>query len=165
MEKSFVKWAPELNYGSSLHMVPLLLFINSQIARFMWPSWGPHGSCWSQLGPMYLAIRVPSQWAQSAPLWSCWYRSWWCLPGVVIKSRSIARTISWWQHVNNFDITLIARFVGPTWGPPGADRAQVGPKFGPTNFVMWEDNKWNFNFASECYEILICPWAILIGVI
>ena len=24
-------------------------------------------------------------------------------------------------------ITLIARFMGPTWGPPGADRSQVGP--------------------------------------
>ena len=23
--------------------------------------------------------------------------------------------------------TLIARFMGPTWGPPGADRAHVGP--------------------------------------
>ena len=28
--------------------------------------------------------------------------------------------------------TLIARFMGPTWGPPGADRTQVGPMW-----AMW----------------------------
>ena len=27
--------------------------------------------------------------------------------------------------------SLIARFMGPTWGPSGADRAQVGPMLGP----------------------------------
>ena len=27
--------------------------------------------------------------------------------------------------------TLIARFMGPTWGPSGADRAQVGPILAP----------------------------------
>ena len=29
--------------------------------------------------------------------------------------------------------TLMARFMGPTWGPSGADRTQVGPM----NFVIW----------------------------
>ena len=27
--------------------------------------------------------------------------------------------------------TLIARFMGPTWGPPGAGRTQVGPMLAP----------------------------------
>ena len=27
--------------------------------------------------------------------------------------------------------TLITRFMGPTWGPPGADRTQVGPMLAP----------------------------------
>ena len=27
--------------------------------------------------------------------------------------------------------TLIAKFLGPTWGPSGADRTQVGPMFAP----------------------------------
>ena len=27
-------------------------YIESQIARFMWPTWGPSGSCRSQMGPM-----------------------------------------------------------------------------------------------------------------
>ena len=28
-------------------------------------------------------------------------------------------------------LPLIARFMGPTWGPPGADRIQVGPMLAP----------------------------------
>ena len=28
-------------------------------------------------------------------------------------------------------VTLISRFMGPTWGPSGADRAQVGPMLAP----------------------------------
>ena len=35
--------------------------------------------------------------------------------------------------------TLIARFVGPTWGPSGADRTQVGPMSAP----------WTSMFALE----------------
>ena len=32
---------------------------------------------------------------------------------------------------DNCMITLIARFMGPTWGPSGADRTQVGPILAP----------------------------------
>ena len=28
-------------------------------------------------------------------------------------------------------LSLIARFIAPTWGPPGADRTQVGPMLAP----------------------------------
>ena len=31
----------------------------------------------------------------------------------------------------NADYTLIARFMGPTWGPSGANRTQVGPMLAP----------------------------------
>ena len=31
---------------------------STQIARFMWPTWGPPGTCRPQVGPMNLAIRV-----------------------------------------------------------------------------------------------------------
>ena len=33
--------------------------------------------------------------------------------------------------------TLIAMFMGPTWGPSGADRTQVGSMFSPINFAIW----------------------------
>ena len=43
------------------------------------------------------------------------------------------RAINIFRCVN----TLIARFMGPTWGPSGADKTQVGPMLGPMNFVFW----------------------------
>ena len=36
-----------------------------------------------------------------------------------------------------YDLTQIARFMVPTWGPSGADRTQVGPMLGPMNFAIW----------------------------
>ena len=35
---------------------------------------------------------------------------------------------------NPYESSLIARFVGPTWGPSGADRTQVGPMLAPWTF-------------------------------
>ena len=35
----------------------------------------------------------------------------------------------YWPSVR--ETTLIARFMGSTWGPSGADRTQVGPTFAP----------------------------------
>ena len=35
--------------------------------------------------------------------------------------------------------TLIARFMGPTWGPPGADRAQVGPMLAPWTLLSGQE--------------------------
>ena len=34
--------------------------------------------------------------------------------------------------------TLIAKFIGSTRGPPGADRTPCGLHIGPTNFSIWE---------------------------
>ena len=34
--------------------------------------------------------------------------------------------------------SLIARFMGPTWGPSGADRTQVGSMLAPMNFAIWD---------------------------
>ena len=38
-------------------------------------------------------------------------------------------SLVWWQPITlrNDDLPLIARFMGPTWGPSGASRTQVGP--------------------------------------
>ena len=33
--------------------------------------------------------------------------------------------------------TLIAGFMGPTWGPSGADRTHVGPHVDPVNVAIW----------------------------
>ena len=40
-------------------------------------------------------------------------------------------TSSWNRVHNSRNVPLIARFMGPTWGPSGADRTQVGPMLAP----------------------------------
>ena len=42
---------------------------------------------------------------------------------------------------------MIARFMGPTWGPPGADRTQVGP--------MWTPWKLLSGLLSTVYHLWI----------
>ena len=37
-------------------------------------------------------------------------------------------------------LTLIARFMGPTWGPSGADRTQVGPMLAPWTLLSGKAN-------------------------
>ena len=38
-----------------------------------------------------------------------------------------------WSRPRTNDSALIARFIGPTWSPSGADRNQVGPMY----FAIW----------------------------
>ena len=45
-------------------------------------------------------------------------------------------TVRWGHHDASrsnviYSASLIARFMGPTWGPPGADRTHVGPMWAP----------------------------------
>ena len=48
-------------------------------------------------------------------VWKCLYAS---IANIIIVS-------------GNYMVSLIARFMGPTWGPSGADRTQVGPLLAP----------------------------------
>ena len=53
----------------------------------------------------------------------------------------------WWlQLLTSLDsqcssslTSLIARFMGPTWGPYGADRTLVGPMLTPWTLLSWVD--------------------------
>ena len=46
--------------------------------------------------------------------------------------------------------SLMARFMGPTWGPSGADRAQVGPM----NFAIWDETA-TVSFATLMWGLHI----------
>ena len=46
-------------------------------------------------------------------------------------------------------LPLKTRFMGPTWGPPGADRTQVGPM----NFAIWDIH----GLAQGCSNSSILP--------
>ena len=37
----------------------------------------------------------------------------------------------WLKHMSHGLLSQITRFMGPTWGPSGADRTQVGPMLAP----------------------------------
>ena len=45
------------------------------------------------------------------------------------------KTPIWNTIYNNGIYSLIARFMGPTWGPPGADRTQVGHMWATWTFL------------------------------
>ena len=37
---------------------------------------------------------------------------------------------------------LIARFMGPIWGPTGADRTKVGPRYAPWTLLSGSSGRW-----------------------
>ena len=69
----------------------------------------------------YPSIRSPTSWK-----WACW---------IDITHHCSVWNLKKTARINtDFNLsksTLIARFMGPTWGPSGADRAQVGPMLAP----------------------------------
>ena len=48
--------------------------------------------------------------------------------------------------------SLIARFMGPTWGPSGADRTQVGPMLAPWTLLS------GLIFTTALYTELMSDW-------
>ena len=45
-----------------------------------------------------------------------------CIDLVIVRA---VGGFTWWTLIH------VARFMGPTWGPPGTDRTQVGPMLAP----------------------------------
>ena len=52
--------------------------------------------------------------------------------------------------------TLIARFMGPAWGPSGADRTQVGPMLAPWTLLSEKIKTWLSQ--SPWHELLFWCW-------
>ena len=63
-------------------------------------------------------------------------------------------------------MTLIARFMGPTWGPSGADRTQVGPMLASWTLLSckcWplssQDTRCNWiSYKTLCLLLEWCTW-------
>ena len=55
---------------------------------------------------------------------------------------------------NFFITTLIARFMGPTWGPSGADRTQVGPMLAPW-IDRYCENFWAFTGPRRDFGLIL----------
>ena len=62
----------------------------------------------------------------------------------IIFSTKLVIGTAWWneRHIryktSSLSLTLIARFMGPSWGPSGADRTQVGPTLAPWTLLFEE---------------------------
>ena len=111
----------------------------------MGPTWvlsapdGPH------VGPMNLAIRVVSKFSMmqcflvmlnkielktSLGRQGVWVMVWWAV-----------LTIFVYKHQTTFNLilsSLIAKFMGPTWGPPWGRQDPSGPHVGPMNLAIWD---------------------------
>ena len=112
----------------------------------MGPTWGPPGSvgprwapCWPRepcyqgrygqnfVFQMGLAIKILNIGSQRYLSWSS--VSFLCC--VISNSRFAHILVILICQLYKRLVTLIARFKGPTWGPSGAERTQVGPMLSP----------------------------------
>ena len=69
----------------------------------------------------------------------------------LISRSKMLRMGSMWQH---FKTPLIAGFMGPTWGPAGADRTQVGPMLAPWTLLSGTPHAFSRRVVLKCCEVL-----------
>ena len=50
---------------------------------------------------------------------------------------------SWHRHLHWSIHTQIAKFMGPTWGPPGSCRPQMGPMLAPWTLLSGYSQSWH----------------------
>ena len=118
----------------------------TQITKFMGPTWDPPGSCRPQMGPMLAPLTLLSE-------YYCTkfeddreqrnQKSHNCRPYEVELAhtlRQLMLSCSW--LIDSLEPSLIARSMGPTWGPSGADRTQVCPMLAPWTLLsgMYEND-------------------------
>ena len=128
----------ELSHRYGIHLLML-----TQVAKFMGLTWDPPGSCRPQMGP----ILVP---------WT-------------LLSGKLTQHVSPWSYMlgrcqwqdRNY-CTLTARFMGPTRGPPGAYRTQVGPMLAPWTLLSgYVQILWYVSLSVSWYSRpAISPYSI-----
>ena len=52
--------------------------------------------------------------------------------------------------------SLIGRFMGPTWGPSGADRSQVGPM--GAQWTLLSGMTWTEHQSGQCFDFKLFCW-------
>ena len=91
--KCISNWCLKKNTGQFVPCKP-------QIAKFMGPTWGPPGSCWPQIGPMNLAIRVdiPRFPLIAETAWSCYHMVLGYMSDMVDNHKLVFQTTRSWAH-------------------------------------------------------------------
>ena len=133
----------------------------SHIAKFMGPTWGPPGADRTQVGPMLALRSLLSGVLCHHSVNTLVFWSFYCFQCVnhdgaefmlfqknadigmvtdALAPASLGHQQAWYwpcginrgpPQYKDAVLPLIARFMGPTWGPSGADRTQVGPILAP----------------------------------
>ena len=95
----------------------------------MGPTWGPPGSCGPQMGPMLAPWTL-----LSGHFNSTFQRS-------RYMDTDMDVLLAHWKF-NSFAVrsTEIAKFMGPTWGPPGSCGPQMGPMLAPWTLLSGHFN-------------------------
>ena len=133
----WVSWQNAMLIFSDIRLCHLLITSKSSPRQFhhqiiMWPlpptiqgltccTWSRLLNCRCQDSAWYNAPCIVLQ----QDFWStrgCPFSQGWCLVDLHIMFLCMSST-------------LIARFMGPTWGPSGADRTQVGPMLAPWTWL------------------------------
>ena len=61
----------------------------------------------------------------------------------------MAKNEPWWSKATGMEPPLIANIKGPTWGPSGADKTQVGPMLAPWTLLSGSlQQKYRFDIKS-----------------
>ena len=126
-------------------------------------------------GWSWLRLQIANSLLRNPILYESWV-SWEDLWRVIAyDSPHTARCWVWgqWGHANTWLwgtthsitctlmlVTLIARFMGPTWGPSGADRTQVGPMLVPWTLLSGKGKMrlMPSHYLNQCWHIV--DWTI-----
>ena len=95
---------------------------------------------------MVWTIYIVPDLVMKGPLVTQWYISdfdYHCFKQWLVAC-SVSQAISKYRGYSVM-VTLIARFMGPTWGPSGTDRTQVGPMLAP--WTLLSGNIWDPKLA------------------
>ena len=76
-----------------------------------------------------------------------------CLSLITVSKEILIKKCRNMFHLGH-NTTLIARFMGPTRGPSGADRTQVGPMLAPWTLLTGKGCKWDVDSNPTGWVIL-----------
>ena len=81
--------------------------------------------------------------------------------GVTFDISSVHRFLRWNDgfHSSTGRKSLLERFMGPTWGPSGADRTQVGPMLAVWTLLSGMDSSHIGSLTKNFDVSIMCAWA------
>ena len=104
----------------------------------------------------------PSEEATRKEQWNSW---WLDDPGISLKQ---IRWFRWWLGTSvkvDSKWTQIAKFMGPTWGPSGSCRPQIGPMLVPWTLLLGNAISATKFFLSKCSSAKCRPLCSSLNVV